>query len=111
MRVSHLRSVHREKLLPSHAHGELVVVHAAPQPSQREPAPSSCPEEQRGCNRPPTASIDAFPSSWWRLRSPSATRIYCGVSHSCGSSSSASTRGVGRDSGELNPFSPSVIAN
>src|SRR5215212_8326121 len=106
---SHQLLVHHERLLPAHDHVELVAEDWAQLPSQKERRRSSSPATPPGCNRPQIAS--------WRLKQHQraalsllrSTRIYCGRLLRYGSSSSASTLGVGRDKGPP-VLSPSLIA-
>src|ERR1041384_95372 len=109
-RESHRLLARHERSLPALAHALPAVVHSAQLPSQTGRVQSSSPATPRGCSRPQIASSRLKR----RARAPSsrleATRIYCGRLFRYGSSSSESTRGVGRDKAP-GVLSPSVFAS
>src|SRR6185369_4460957 len=108
-RESHQRPARHERSLPALFHASLAAVHSAPPPSQRGRARSSTQAVPQGCSRPQIASTRLKRDASAALSRLILTRIYCGRLLRYGSSSSESTRGVGRDRGPAD-LSPSVIA-
>src|ERR1051325_122381 len=107
-RESHRLLARRERSLPALVHASLAAAPSALQPSRRGRARSSSQAALRGCTRPQIAATRLKRGARAALSDLISTRIYCGRLSCYGSSSSESTRGVGRDRGP-EPFSASVI--
>jgi hypothetical protein len=108
---SHRLFARRERSLPSLVRALLVVARSARSPSRTTTGRSSPRAARRVRNQPPPVAQQPDATVKRPLKRAQPTRIYCGWTIRYGSSSSESTRGVGRAKGEPKLLSPSVIVS